>query len=165
MTIYLVDSNIFIQAKNFYYGFDICPGFWDWLDQAVTVSEVRSISKVYDELAGGGDDLADWIKRRKLDGRFLGITDSLTQNNFRQVAATVYQGPWRDPAKADFLAKADPWLVAKAKSIGATVVTHEKADINARRKVPLPNICDTFKVPYMDTFGLLRNHAARFGLG
>ncbi|ASC73377.1 hypothetical protein XM38_043420 [Halomicronema hongdechloris C2206] len=30
---YLLDTNIFIQAKNDYYGFDLCPGFWAWLEQ------------------------------------------------------------------------------------------------------------------------------------
>ena len=30
---YLLDSNVFIQAKNLHYGMDFCPGFWDWLVQ------------------------------------------------------------------------------------------------------------------------------------
>jgi hypothetical protein len=25
---YLLDSDVFIQAKNLHYGFDFCPGFW-----------------------------------------------------------------------------------------------------------------------------------------
>lgn len=29
---YLLDANIFIQAKNLHYGFDFCPAFWDWLE-------------------------------------------------------------------------------------------------------------------------------------
>ena len=28
---YLLDSNVFIQAKNLHYGLDFCPAFWDWL--------------------------------------------------------------------------------------------------------------------------------------
>ncbi len=32
---YLLDSNIFIQAKNLHYGFDFCPAFWDWLTRAI----------------------------------------------------------------------------------------------------------------------------------
>lgn len=31
---YLLDANVFIEAKNRYYGFDLAPGFWDWLDAA-----------------------------------------------------------------------------------------------------------------------------------
>jgi hypothetical protein len=28
---YLLDANVFIQAKNLHYGMDFCPAFWDWL--------------------------------------------------------------------------------------------------------------------------------------
>lgn len=28
---YLLDADAFIRAKNLHYGFDLCPGFWDWL--------------------------------------------------------------------------------------------------------------------------------------
>jgi hypothetical protein len=161
---YLLDSNIFIQAKNFYYGFDICPGFWDWMDHAVDGCDARSIMTVYDELADGNDELAVWIKPRKDDGRFLDVSDIPTQQAFRSIAAAVQAGAFQEPAKANFLSKADPWLIAKAKVIGATVVTHEKASINPKKRVPIPNICDVFQVPYIDTFTLLRSHTASFQL-
>ncbi len=32
---YLLDANVFIEAKNLYYAFDICPGFWTWMDSVV----------------------------------------------------------------------------------------------------------------------------------
>lgn len=48
---YLLDSNIFITAKNFHYGFDICPGFWDWIDGAFEAGQVMSVAAVYDEIA------------------------------------------------------------------------------------------------------------------
>ena len=28
---FLLDAGVFLQAKNQYYGFDVCPGFGDWL--------------------------------------------------------------------------------------------------------------------------------------
>jgi len=31
---YLLDSDVFIQAKNLHYGLDFCPAFWDWLISA-----------------------------------------------------------------------------------------------------------------------------------
>ncbi len=31
---YLLDSDVFIRAKRDHYGFDFCPAFWDWLEQA-----------------------------------------------------------------------------------------------------------------------------------
>jgi hypothetical protein len=123
-----------------------------------------SISKVYDELAGGNDELADWIKGRKNDGRFLDITDKQTQTAFTQVAAFVQNGAYKLHAKANFLAKADPWLVAKAITTGAVVVTHEKPEANSLKRVPLPNICDQFNVRYINTFDLLQRNDAAFRL-
>ena len=28
---YVLDANVFIQAKNLHYGLDFCPAFWEWL--------------------------------------------------------------------------------------------------------------------------------------
>ncbi len=61
---YLLDSNIFIQAKNLHYGFDFCPAFWEWLDTEHASGTVSSVEKVRDELIGGDDDLAEWAKAR-----------------------------------------------------------------------------------------------------
>jgi len=54
---YLLDSNVFIRAKNDYYGFDICPAFWDWIEQAHGSGVVYSVEAVYDELVAGDDEL------------------------------------------------------------------------------------------------------------
>lgn len=43
---YLLDANVFIQAKNLQYGFDFCPAFWDWLVQAHGKGRVRSVRQV-----------------------------------------------------------------------------------------------------------------------
>ncbi len=37
---YLLDANVFIEAKNRHYGFDFCPAFWDWLKKGHTVGKV-----------------------------------------------------------------------------------------------------------------------------
>jgi hypothetical protein len=60
LTKFLLDANVFIQAKNLHYGFDFCPAFWDWLVTQSANGTVASIEKVSDELVGGGDELSDW---------------------------------------------------------------------------------------------------------
>lgn len=57
---YLLDANVFIQAKNLHYGLDFCPAFWEWLIANNKGANVFSIEKVGDEIAAGGDDLSDW---------------------------------------------------------------------------------------------------------
>ena len=58
MTRFLLDTNIFIQAKNLHYGFDFCPAFWEWLISQNATGRVASIDKVGDELLAGGDNLS-----------------------------------------------------------------------------------------------------------
>ncbi len=54
---YLLDANVFIQAKNLHYGLDFCPAFWDWLIAGNTAKEVFSIEKVEDEILAVADGL------------------------------------------------------------------------------------------------------------
>lgn len=76
---YLLDSNVFIQAKNMHYGFDFCPAFWDWLLEENVNGKVYSIEKVGDELVAGDDELAEWAKERT-NGFFLPIKVEMLQH-------------------------------------------------------------------------------------
>ena len=76
MTDYLLDANVFIQAKNLHYGFDFCPAFWNWLDEQNRAGKVASIEKVADELHAGTDELAGWAAARG-DGFFLSPDDTV----------------------------------------------------------------------------------------
>jgi hypothetical protein len=49
--------------------------------------------------------------------------------------------------------------------LNATVVTHEQLNLAARRKFLIPNVCQHFWVPFIDTFELLNALEARFVLG
>lgn len=60
---YLLDANVFIQAKNLHYGMDFCPAFWDSLARQNAQKAVFSIERVADELLAGGDELAEWAAR------------------------------------------------------------------------------------------------------
>ena len=47
---YILDANVFIQAKNEYYGMDFCPAFWDWIITSNSDGIVASISDILAEL-------------------------------------------------------------------------------------------------------------------
>lgn len=47
MTTYLLDANIFVQAKNLHYGFDFCPAFWQLLIEQNDVGRAASIDKFF----------------------------------------------------------------------------------------------------------------------
>ncbi len=86
---YLLDSNVFIEAANRYYAHDICPGFRDWLDAVCPARQVFSIRPVHEELSKKGDTLAEWIETRRSDDRFLPVDDGKTQRHFGTIAEAV----------------------------------------------------------------------------
>jgi len=159
---YLLDSNTYIQAKNQYYGMDICPAYWDWLDQQFEQGLIASIDLVGKELKEGNDELAEWVKQRS--AHFIRNDDDQTQTVVATIIQAVMDGDYNSGNRDNFLAKADPWIIAKAKSLGATVVTHEAHVAPTTKKVKIPNICIQFDVPCMNTFHFLRELNARFVL-
>jgi predicted nucleic acid-binding protein len=158
---FLLDTNVFIEAKNRYYAFDICPGFWEWMD-SVCEADVASIVSVRDELTVGKDELADWAKERKDAAWFLGVDDADTQGNFSEIVQYVATAHYNEPAVAKFLGSADALLIAKARAIGATVVTHELPNPESKKRVLIPDVCHVFDVSYMNTFEALRQFSAKF---
>lgn len=159
--IYLLDSNVFIEAKNRYYAFDVCPGFWEWLDDAHLAGRIHSIAKIRDELIAGADELADWVRDR--DSFFL-APDAAVIASFRQVATWAVEArPEFDQGAVNvFLQGGDSYLVAHAHAHGLTVVTHEvRADTVKRIKIP--NACEGVSVGYVNPFEMLRAEGARIG--
>ncbi len=159
---YLLDTNVFIEAKNRYYAFAICPGFWDWMDHIMGKGDVLSIELVRDEMLESDDDLAKWIRARKSEPWFLKQDDDATQGHFKRIAAAVQSGSYTDGAKQEFLRGADAWVVAKAKASGAAVVPLEVRDPSSKKRVPLPNVCDFEGVECVNTFEVLPRLGAAF---
>lgn len=159
---FILDANVFIEAKNRYYAFDICPGFWTWMDHIVASGNVQTITKVRDELIDGNDELKDWVAARKTAPWFLSVDDRETQSTLGSIASFIQSERYKPAAKNKFLSKADPWLIAKAVTTGATVVTHEEHRPEATKTVPIPNICHQFGVRWVNTFDLLRTMTASF---
>lgn len=161
---YLLDANTFIEAKNRYYQPAFCPAYWDWLLQAHAGGQLASIDNVGDELRRGNDELAIWARSHA--DFFLGISDEATQAAFAEVADHVArsESEMRSGALAEFLGGADPWLIAKARCLGATIVTHERSDAFNRRKYLIPNVATHFGVTCLNTFDLLGRSGTRFVL-
>ena len=159
---YLLDTNIFIQAKNLQYGFDFCPAFWDWLELNNSSGTVFSIQQVGDELQAGGDDLADWAGARG-DAFFL-PPDGVVLPMLPRVGSWATGQNYEPAAVNTFLQVADYWLVAYALAHGHTIVTHE-VPANSTRKIKIPNACVGLGVRFMSPYQMLRHERAKFILG
>jgi len=159
---YLLDANVFIQAKNLHYGLDFCPAFWDWLIDRNAAGAVFSIEKVGDEIEAGQDDLSAWAAERGA-GFFL-------KPDAPMLGALAATSAWAtaqnyDPAGINtFLQVADYYLVAHALAHGHTVVTHEVPSLSIK-KIKIPNACIGLGVKCMTPYEMLRVGRARFVLG
>jgi len=161
MTTYLLDANVFIQAKQRHYGMDFCPAFWAWLVEQHAAGRVFSIEKVGDELAAVGDELADWAAAR--GAAFFLVPESTILASLTAVSSWVNAQSYEQAAIAAFLEVADYYLVAHAHAAGFVVVTHEVPS-DGVKKVKIPNVCIGMRVKCMTPFEMLRVERARFVL-
>ena len=163
---YVLDSNIFVEAKQRHYAFDICPWFWAALVWHHGNGRVFSIDRVKAELTEFGDELSDWVANTMPDGCFFDTDMQPVHESYAEAVEWVNaQEQFTGAAKAEFadVDNADAWVIAFAKAMQLTVVTHEKANPDIKRKVPIPNVCEALGVSYIDTFAMLRALNAQFG--
>ncbi len=156
---YLLDANVFIQAKNLHYGFDFCPGFWEWLVASNAASRVFSIESVSAEIDGAGDELSEWAAQRGND--FFLRPDAAVIPALGRVSSWATSQQYEPVAVNTFLQVADYYLVAHALAHGHTVVTHEVASPSTK-KIKIPNACIGLGVRCMTPYAMLRHEKARF---
>jgi hypothetical protein len=106
---YLLDANVFIQAKNLHYGLDFCPAFWEWLIASNQARRVFSIEKISDEIAAGDDELSKWAAERG-DGFFLNPDPSML-TVFGSVSSWIANQHFDQAAIATFLQVADYYVI------------------------------------------------------
>jgi hypothetical protein len=161
---YLIDANVFIQAKNLYYRFDFCEAFWDWLQKAHEAGLVFSIKKVRKELVSGDktDPVRIWAESLP-DDFFL---DDVADKDVMQAYAKVMQ--WANSsthfspqAKAEFAKPnvADPFLIAVARQHGYEIVSQEKTNPAAKKKIYLPDAANAHGVKTIYVYDMLSKHA------
>lgn len=161
---YLIDANVFVQAKNLHYRFEFCGGFWTWIEEAHQAGLVFSVAKVRSELVAGkkGDPARTWAEKQP-DSFFLeDAGDAKVMVHYGALMAWAAGiGHYTAAAITEFAdnKNADAFIVAAARERGDIVVSHEKTDSNAKKRIPLPNAADAIGVKTIDIFDLLSKHA------
>ena len=157
--VYLLDTNVFIEAKNRYYDFSFCPAFWDWLVLQNQAKNVFTIQEVKDELCKQTDELSQWVSG--LDNSFFLQLDGQVFSKFNQVSEWAKQN-YKPKAYDEFFKAADYFLVCHALAHNMTVVSLEKADRNRKNKIKIPDACDAFGINWLSTFDMLRKEQVKF---
>jgi len=160
---HVIDTSVFIQAHRLYYPFDICPGYWDCLVHYAQTGRLISIDRAYDELRAGDDNLKVWAMKSAPKPFFASTSATAVVEQFGAMMQWVQgQSQFKSQAKAEFAMVADGWVVAFAKVHRLTLVTQEEYAAESRKRVPIPNVCRAFSVPYVSTYDMLRALSARF---
>jgi len=162
---FYLDTDVFIAAKNAYYAFSICPGFWKSLIHHHGKERVYSIDPIRREILAGRDtdDLVQWAKNEVPDEFFLEADDEDVVDAFTEVMLWVQRSSrYTEAAKAKFATEADGWLVAYAKVHPGIVVTNEQPRPDSKSRILLPDVCKQFKVECQGTFTMLKELKVRY---
>lgn len=156
---YILDANVFIHAARFYYAFDFGSKFWDFLVEKAEEGILFSIDKVYDEINGGKDKLKDWANE-SFKRYFLSTERDEILVSYAEIVqwASNQRNTYKQSVIDEFLEEenADAWIIAFAKTYNFTVVTDEKYNPKTRKKILIPVVCLYYKIPYLDTFTMLK---------
>jgi hypothetical protein len=141
---YLFDADSLILANRHDFPIQTDPGtFWGFLENMGNQGQIRIPEAVFDEIGRRDDDLSNWLSLRR--PIFLVPTiDALP--HIRQVLDAY--GPLTDVDLEELNEKADPYLVAHALVLGATVVTNEASHPNTTSPLNkhIPDICSCLGV-------------------
>lgn len=104
----------------------------------------------------GEDALWEWVQTNVPKEFFLPSSRPEIVAEYRKLIDWVQaEAQYIEHAKTEFASAADGWLVAYSRATGATVVSQETVARDAKKRIPIPNICEAFEVEYMDTFEML----------
>ena len=158
---YLLDTNVFLEARKTHYGMDFCPAFWRWLTLSHASGEVFSIDQVREELLD--DVIVPWIAAQSPD--FFLSPDETVAMAVHALLVWVKRQGLLDPVIREFTETADMFLVAHALAKGHTVVTWEKSAPGSKKRIKIPDVCAVFDVRCIEPHVMLRELQARFVLG
>lgn len=152
---YCLDTNVFIEGWNRYYSMELCPEYWEILDDFAKQGKIFAPIEVKREIDKTDDGLSKWFRERPYFFKNIGIE---AQNYLRKIMAT--HGRLVDSIKQRSIA--DPWVIAFAMAENATVVTKETPAGSDSRRIKIPDVCDALDVPWMNDFEFAKEIGIRF---
>lgn len=162
---YIIDTNVFIQGKNFHYHFDFCKGFWEWIEKSHANGVIFSIAKVKAELMQGskGDPARTWAQKMPANFFLDDVSDPAVMTAYGDVmkwaSGDKHYLPGAITIFSDFT-KADAFLLAVAKAHGYEIVTQEYSDPAKKKEIPIPDAATKIGgIKTINIYDLLRRHA------
>lgn len=168
MTVFILDSNFFIQAHRTVYPIDVAISFWEKIKIFAHDGKIISIDKVKDEIFNNKDALKDWLKENVSDNFFEDSQTNQVLANYKNIVQ------WIDSKRDHYLPRAideflesknaDAWLIAYALSLvdNKFIVTHEISAPYKKSKIKIPDVCNAFDIEYVNTIEMFRRLGETF---
>ncbi len=150
-TLYILDTNSLSQLFRFYYR-DNFPSLWKRYNQLVLDGRILSTREVLRELGGGRKvELAyKWAKAH--ENLFPDPSTEEVRFVTRIYGNRHFQQNLQSRKGKPRVQVADPFIIARASILGATVVTEESKPPHGAR---IPNICEHFEISCTNLKGLM----------
>jgi hypothetical protein len=154
--LYLLDSNVLIDANRDYYPIDRVPEFWSWLEDLGTRGIVKVPFEILDEFRTGNDALGTWARDSQVEDVLL--LDEEADTSLVQRATGEGYGRGLTDVQLERIGR-DPFLLAYClvnpadRCVVTTEFSKPTATGHNRR---LPDVCGSFGVSCLHTYQLTR---------
>ncbi len=153
--IYCIDTSAILDGWVRYYPPDVFPALWKNLEAMIEAEELIAPEEVLREIEKKEDELHKWVKSHE---KMFHPLDEAVQ---RATAEILTKFPRLVDSEKE-RSRADPFVIALAKTVDCPVVTGEKA-AGTKDRPKIPTVCDHFGVRHLSLLGLIREKAWRFG--
>ena len=153
---YLLDANVLIDANRDYYPIDRVPEFWDWVITQANVGHIRIPEDIYEEIAGGTDALAKWMKARANKSALM-LNEQVDRGLLNRVVNEGYAADLTDQEIAAL--GRDPFLIAYALVAPrdrVVVTTEASKPSKQRQNRKVPDVCSGLGIRPIHTYQLVR---------
>ena len=150
--IYLLDTNVLIDANRDYYPINRISEFWEWLTYMGNEGLVKISIEIYEEIKEGDDDLAIWAKKPEIESALL-FNEEVDVSLVSSIIDNGYANDLTDD-EVERLGR-DPFLIAyalKDKNNRCVVTTEVSKPKMQRANRNVPDVCDRFNVPWCNTY-------------
>ncbi len=168
--IYLLDSNIFIQAHRAYYPLDVVLSFWETIKELANQGVIYTINYVKNEIYRNEDELKNWCENNLPSEFFINADEEIFPNNtYVDVinwAVSKIKNPYSEKAVNQFSSTevADSFLIAYAlvDIDERVIITQETPAPNAKHRIKIPDVCNAFNIRYMNIMDMFRELKVTF---
>ena len=167
-TLFLLDTNFFIQSHHESYPLDVATSFWSKVKMLAHNQKFISIDKVEEEIYKKEDEIKQWCVKNLPDIFFRDTETTQIILQYRKVInwANSMRSHYTDKAIEEFseYKRADAWLVAVAltEKNNLTIVTYEKSAPQAKNKIKIPDVCNHFGSKWMNVVEMFRQIGETF---